>query len=142
MRIRSSKKGALVAVLFIAATVVFVVWVLFSGDMVIHFQENGFTVEASGWRDYTVQYADIESVTYEPEGVSDGESDRRTNGFGNLKMSMGHFYNDRFGDYIRYTFHDCEACVVLRVQGDVVVLNGEDEASTEEIYQTLQERIR
>ncbi len=142
VRIRSSKKGALVAVLFIAATVVFVVWVLFSGDMVIHFQENGFTVEASGWRDYTVQYADIESVTYEPEGVSDGESDRRTNGFGNLKMSMGHFYNDRFGNYIRYTFHDCAACVVLQTQGGIVVLNGEDEASTEEMYQTLQERIR
>ena len=105
-------------------------------------RKDGFTVDASGWRDYTVQYADIESVTYEPEGVSDGESDRRTNGFGNLKMSMGHFYNDRFGDYIRYTFHDCAACVVLRAQGGIVVLNGEDEASTEEMYQTLQERIR
>ena len=51
VRIRSSKKGALVAVLFIAATVVFVVWVLFSGDMSIHFQKDGFTVDASGWRD-------------------------------------------------------------------------------------------
>lgn len=139
---KSSRKAVVVTVLFVVATVVFVVWVLFSGNMTIWFEENGFTVDASGWRDYTVQYADIESVTYEPEGVSDGESDRRTNGFGNLKMSMGHFYNDRFEDYIRYTFHDCEACVVLRVQGDVVVLNGEDEASTEEIYQTLQERIR
>ena len=39
-------------------------------------------------------------------------------------------------------FHDCAACVVLQTQGGIVVLNGEDEASTEEMYQTLQERIR
>lgn len=43
---------------------------------------------------------------------------------------------------INNTFHDCAACVVLQTQGGIVVLNGEDEASTEEMYQTLQERIR
>ena len=52
-------------------------------------------------------------------------------------MSMGEFYNDRFGDYIRYTFHDCQSCVVLQVKGETMVINGQDQASTEEIYNML-----
>ena len=52
-------------------------------------------------------------------------------------MSMGQFYNSRFGDYIRYTFNDCPACVILEADGEIIVINGENEAATEEIYETI-----
>jgi len=35
----------------------------------------------------------------------------RTNGFGNLKYSMGHFRDEIHGDYIRYTHNDCDIYV-------------------------------
>ncbi len=94
----------------------------------------------SGWEDCQVRYSDIDEITYQPDGVSDGENGRRTNGFGNLKMSMGEFYSDCFGDYIRYTFQDCQAHVVLHVKGEVVVINGEDPVATEKIFEILESR--
>ena len=139
-RLEKSRRAMLATGILTVFTVVFVVWVLLSGNMAIRYQENGFVIDASGWGDYKVNYKEIESIDYEPNGIQEGENDRRTNGFGNLKMAMGRFYNDSLGDYIRYTFHDCESCVVLQVNGETVVINGEDEAATEKIYNTLKDK--
>ena len=136
-KIRMSRLGVAVTGILTVFILAFVAWVLFSGDMEIRWQEDGFTVEASGWGDYHVEYAKIDRVSYEPDGLAEEEDGRRTNGFGNLKMSMGQFYNSRFGDYIRYTFNDCPACVILEADGEIIVINGENEAATEEIYETI-----
>ena len=106
----------------IAAVGIFVVWALLSGTMAVSFQEEEMVIDASGWGGYEVKYEEVEDISYEPDGVSDGENDRRTNGFGNLKLAMGRFRNDRFGDYVRYTFNGCRACVVLEVRGETVVV--------------------
>lgn len=136
-KIKTSRRSILVTGILITATAVFIIWTLFSGNMTISYQDDGLVIHASGWEDCEIRYADIENISFEPEGTGDGGNDRRTNGFGNLKMSMGEFYNDRFGDYIRYTFHDCQSCVVLQVKGETMVINGQDQASTEEIYNML-----
>lgn len=135
-----SRRAVFVTGILTAATVGFVVWVLLAGDMEVSYQEDGFTVEASGWQDYEAKYADIEAIAYEPDCLADGQGGMRVYGFGGVKMSMGDFHNERYGDYIRYTFNGCPACVVLQVKGETVVLNGQDEAATEEIYRTLQEK--
>lgn len=139
---KCSRKVMIVTSLLTVATVIFVVWVLIAGNMDIRFGEDKFTIEASGWGDYEVNYEDIDSVDYEAGEGAQRDNGRRTNGFGNLKMSMGHFYNDRFGDYIRYTFNSCKDWVILQVHGETVVINGEDEASTEKIFETLNDKIQ
>lgn len=92
-KIRTSRRSILMTAVLIIITVTFVIWTLFSGNMTISYQSGGFTIQASGWKDYEVLYENIEKITYEPNGVPGGENARRTNGFGNLKMSMGEFYN-------------------------------------------------
>lgn len=139
---KCSRKALAVTGLLTVVTIVFVVWVLLAGNMSILFQEDRFVIEASGWGDYEVEYEDIDSVDYEAGEGAQRNNGRRTNGFGNLKMSMGHFYNDRFGDYIRYTFNSCKDWIVLKVRDDTVVINGEDEASTKEIYNMLNKQIQ
>ena len=69
-------------------------------------------------------------------------SGTRTNGFGNFKMSLGSFYNELYGNYTRYSFVDCDACVVLKVNGETVVLNGPDAESTKEIYELLLGKVK
>lgn len=139
---RRSGRSLLTVGILTGATVVFIIWVLFSGNMKISYQSDAFTIETSGWKDYKVFYDTIEGITYEPDGVADGENHRRTNGFGNLKMSMGEFYSDRFGDYIRYTFNECPSCIVLEVSGKTVVINGQDRRTTEELFHTLKLHCR
>lgn len=94
----------------------FTVWTLYTGKIEICYGENEFTVQAEGWQDYIVKYDAIESIAYEENMFRDTNT-IRTNGFGNLKYSMGHFRDEIHADYIRYTHNDCDTYVVMEVEG-------------------------
>lgn len=108
-------------------------WLLFTGDIQVRYGESSFTVQASYYGDLTVDYADIETVEYR-ENDAIGV---RTNGFGSPRLQMGAFRNDEFGPYIRYAYTRCPSCVVLKVNGETLVLSGADEKSSREIYDRL-----
>lgn len=54
---------------------------------------------------------------------------------------MGNFKNDIFGDYIRYTHASCHSYVVVNIDGKILVVNGENDAETKEIYQRIIEKV-
>ena len=121
-------------------TIVFTIWTLFCGSIQIRCNDRDFNIEAKGWNDYTVEYSQIDSISYE-ENVLQNDNDYRTNGFGNLKYAMGNFKNDIFGDYIRYTHASCHSYVVMNIDGKILVVNGENDAETKEIYQRISEKV-
>ena len=121
--------------------VIFTIWTLFWGGIDISFHDNDFTVEAQGWSDYTVDYEQIDSISYK-ENLFQNGNDRRTNGMGNLKYGMGNFRNDIYGDYIRYTHASCHSYVVMDIGGKILVVNGADESETKKIYDTLREKCQ
>ena len=133
--------GAAAGVILALGFAGYMAWALFSGDMEIVYGEASFTVEASGWDDLTIAYRDIESIEYREQDPSDAVSGSRTNGMGNLRVAMGAFENAIYGDYTRYTYNDCDSCVILTVAGETVVLGGRDDAQTRAIYQELTERL-
>ena len=121
--------------------VIFTIWTLFWGGIDISFHDNDFTVEAQGWSDYTVDYEQIDSISYK-ENLFQNGNDRRTNGLGNLKYGMGNFRNDIYGDYIRYTHASCHSYVVMDIGRKILVVNGADESETKKIYDTLREKCQ
>lgn len=125
----------------ILAIVGFFGWTLFTGSMEIQYGDTSFTVETANWEDLTLAYQDIDTIEYQERDPSEDVSDLRTNGFGNFTMALGSFQNELYGNYTRYTYASCKACVKLVVNGKTVVINGPDEESTKEIYTTLQEKI-
>ena len=140
VRVVYTKKQKAISALITLALAAFVLWVLFAGSMEVVFGETSFTVETPCWNDLTVSYADVDSVEYLP-GDAAPEAGMRTYGFGNLRMQMGSFANDAFGDYTRYAYASCGACVVLETKGRIVVLNGPDDTATEVLYETLAAKI-
>lgn len=126
--------------LIVAAVAVIAVWVFLAGSAKIVYEDASFTVEASGWQDLTLSYSDIAAVDYLPaEEVPEGGI--RTYGLGNLRVSFGHFSNEAYGDYTRYTYDSCRDCVRLTTAGGrTVLLNGPDQASTRAIFDQLKER--
>ena len=70
------------------STIVFTIWTLFCGSIQIRCNDRDFNIEAKGWNDYTGEYSQIDSISYE-ENVLQNDNDYRTNGFGNLKYAMG-----------------------------------------------------
>lgn len=107
-----------------------------SAGFEIAYGETAFTVDASGWSDVRVEYQAIEALEYR-DSCAAGE---RTHGFGPAPVQMGTFENSEFGSYTRYTHAGCEAAVVLRAEGKILVVGGVDEAATKAIYAALTAR--
>ena len=126
--------------LIVAAVAVIAVWVFLAGSAKIVYEDASFTIEASGWQDLTLSYSDIAAVDYLPaEEVPEGGI--RTYGLGNLRVSFGHFSNEAYGDYIRYTYDSCRDCVRLTTAGGrTVLLNGPDQPATRAIFDQLRAR--
>lgn len=138
--IKNGKRAKIITLVITAGVVVFVIWVLFTGSMSIAWNSDSFTVKTPNWGDLTLKYQEIESVRLVPESLN--TKSVRTNGYGNLKMSIGSFSGDYYGNYTRYTYNSCDSYVELNADGRIIVLNGENESETEEIYRTLLEKIK
>lgn len=109
-----------------------------TGDIRIQYEDTSFTLKASYWDDAYINYSDIDSLEYRTQD----EPGERTFGFGSLKLQMGKFKNKEFGSYTRYSYTKCDSCIVLSIDDKTLVINGEDEESTRNIYQQLQERMK
>ena len=59
---------------------------------------------------------------------------------GNFKYAMGNFRNDVYGNYIRYTHSSCHSYVVMSIGGKILVVNGENDQETKEIYHNISEK--
>ena len=140
LKIQYSKKTIVVYGSIAIVTIIFGIWTLFLGSIEIRFEDKDFTIEAQGWSDYTVDYTQIDSISYE-ENSSQSWNDYRTNGLGNLKYAMGNFRNDVYGDYIRYTHSSCHSYVVMSINGKILVVNGANDSATKEIYHTISEKM-
>ena len=87
LKIQYNKKTIGVSGIIAILTIIFGIWTLFLGSIEIRFEDTDFTIEAQGWSDYTVDYTQIDSISYE-ENSSQSWNDYRTNGLGNLKYAM------------------------------------------------------
>ena len=139
LKIQNNKKTIGVSGIIAILTIIFGIWTLFLGSIEIRFEDKDFTIEAQGWSDYTVDYAQIDSISYE-ENSSQNRNDYRTNGLGNLRYAMGNFRNDVYGNYIRYTHSSCHSYVVMSIGGKILVVNGENDPATKEIYHNISEK--
>jgi len=140
LKIQYNKKTIGVSGIIAILTIIFGIWTLFLGSIEIRFEDKDFTIEAQGWSDYTVDYTQIDSISYE-ENSSQNRNDYRTNGLGNLRYAMGNFRNDVYGDYIRYTHSSCHSYVVMSINGKILVVNGANDSATKEIYHTISEKV-
>ena len=114
-----------------------VAWLLFTGDINVVYDDTSFTLEADFYSDLTVAYDRIETIEY----ITEDRPGIRTLGFGSPRLLMGSFENEEYGNYTRYSYVGCDSVVVLRNNEYVLVINGIDEVSTKEIYDTLLERV-
>lgn len=125
-------RSAKTSLIFLAGVAVFVVCILFTGEINYVFEEDSFTVEASYFDDLTIQYDDIQDVKYLDENMAG----RRVWGFGSLRLLMGTFETEGVR-YTRYTYYDADSAVGLLVNGQMVILSGKNPEESMEVYKTL-----
>ena len=135
--IPSAKTTKLISLIAVPIILVFAAVIMFTGNVEANYGDTAFTIKANFWSDLTVEYDAVERIEYREEGVPG----TRTNGIGSARLLVGMFQNKEFGHYTRYTYTQTDPCVVLEVEGKILVINGIDEAATKAIYETLQGKI-
>lgn len=124
--------GAMIALILALVAVL-----MFTGSIQISFGESAFTVQSTYYQDITVAYDAVESLEYAETGVSG----RRVWGYGSARLLLGTFSNEEDGAYTRYTYTGNGPCIRLTVNGELLVLGGENAAATEQLYQELLARV-
>ena len=118
---------------FLVVFTLFILVVLFYGDIDFHFREDHLFIDTNMYSDNILYYSAIESVEYRDGNVPG----LRVGGYGSFRLLMGWFENEEFGTYIRYTYYKPEACVVVHLKNKVMVLSGETAEDTQALYQSL-----
>jgi len=137
LKSRVNKTITIISQVAVVLILAFIGILMFTGDIDINCGKKSFVVEASYWKDLTVEYAAVETVEYretDDRGV-------RTYGFSSARLLSGMFQNEEFGNYTRYSYTRCDACVVLTVNGKTLVINGPDEQSTKAIYEEIRSNL-
>lgn len=123
-------------IIFTIVVLILVGLVLTTGNIKMQYGEASFTIKASYWVDKEVDYEKIDSIEYRDEKISGS----RVGGFGSFRLLMGNFKNEEFGNYTRYTYKNCDAGIVLIVNGKELVISGRDQEETRLIYEELLKR--
>ncbi|MBQ8237270.1 MAG: SdpI family protein [Oscillospiraceae bacterium] len=121
----------------IAVFLLFLAWVMFSGNIEYTFGENSLTIDADHWDAISVSYEDIEAIEYREDMVSGS----REWGYGSARLLLGTFRNEEFGFYTRYTYGGKGSCIVLTVEDKVLVISDQDSEGTKALYDQLLEKI-
>lgn len=119
----------IIVTLIVIGTTVF----MFTGDVEYVVNDNTFKIEPDYWSDLQIDCDKIENAEYRDtfdKGV-------RTNGLGSARLSLGNFRNDEFGDYTLYSYNQNDSCVVMRVDGKTLVVNGKTADETKELYNLI-----
>jgi len=85
--------------IFLIVMTVFLLFVLFYGDISYSFREDYLLIDSNMYSDYIVYYDTIDHVEFR-EGNVPG---LRVGGYGSFRLLMGYFENEEFGTYTRYT---------------------------------------
>lgn len=123
-------------IIFSIGVMILVGLLLTTGNIKIHYGEESFTIQASYWMDKEVDYEKIDRIEYRDEKISGS----RTGGFGSFRLLMGNFRNEEFGSYTRYTYENCNAGIVLIVDGNELIISGKNQEQTRVIYEELVKR--
>jgi len=130
------KQVAVISTIICILVLIGAVVLCMTGDITAECGDDCLTVEASYWKDLSLDYDKMEHIEYRDTC----DAGTRTYGFNTPRISMGSFRNDEFGAYTRYTYTQCRACVIITVEDHVLVLNGKDTAATKALYEQLLEK--
>lgn len=130
---KGEKIVAVISLIIITLIVIAASVLMFTGDVEYQVKDNTLKIEADYWSDLQIDCDKIENAEYRDTF----DKGTRTNGLGSARLSLGNFRNDEFSDYTLYSYNQNDSCVVMRVDGKTLVVNGKTADETKELYNLI-----
>ncbi|MCH5281875.1 MAG: DUF3784 domain-containing protein [Lachnospiraceae bacterium] len=111
---------------------------LYLGKVTVSYEEQGFSVKVSGWKEKKVLYEEIEDA----ELVTEFSVGSRTGGLATVKLLAGNFNNGALGAYELYAYKDSSEWLLLYREGKPLVIGFESAEETEELYEKILSEIQ
>lgn len=123
---------------FVAAILLLVAVLLFTGSVKYQFLDTAMQVDVTYYGSTSIPYSEIADAELRNENVPGS----RTWGLGSYRLLAGLFENEEFGPYTRMTYYNPKSAIVLKTDtGKTYVLSGRDPEETAAIYGQILERI-
>ena len=115
----------------VAAVILLAIFAGTRGGFAVEINGDAVTFDAALY-DLTVTRDDVTDITV----IDEIPSGTRTNGYGGMSKSYGHFHLDEYGNCMIYIYHDTPCAVVLTIDGEPghVLVNAETAADTQALY--------
>ena len=131
----STGTGMAVGIIVLVVAMLF----LISGKFNVVMTEESIQIEASGWGDAEVFFAEIDRVEYVEKATDFTKT--RDNGFGTPRITMGDCSNGELGKFTAYVYSKCDAHILIYVGDKLMVLNRETEEETKALYEELSGKV-
>ncbi len=132
-----SKKAKIVVWIFLALLLVFIAVLMFTGNIVIEYNESEITLEGTYWSDARIKIEEIESIEF-----TENSPAYKFNGFNSYKVSLGGFQNEELGNHERYCYNQCDKAIVIYTEKDVYLFNLETESETKALYEQILKLVK
>ena len=116
-----------------------VIMLMVYGNFDVVIDEESMQIEASGWSDAEVFFAEIDRVEYVESDTDFTKT--RDNGFGTLRITMGDCSNRELGKFTAYIYDACGSYVAIYSGNKMMVVNCETEEETKALYEELSGKI-
>ena len=136
-RTKAQKRVLALVALLVVCIAVFVVGLMFTGDITYTCTEDALRIETSYVSGLELPYGDIDSIELR-ESFDVGI---RGMGFGSPRLSMGAFQNDEFELYTLYSYNACESMILIRSGNKALAFNCQTAEETQALYETLLTKI-
>ena len=134
---KNGKIGLGVSVALTAVVFAFVAFLCFTGDVEAVCGDDTLVIDASFNSAISVNYEDIDEIELR-ENFDKGS---RIIGFGSPRLSVGSFKNAELGTYTLCSYTKCPVAIVISSGEKILVVNLADKAATEELYNTILEKL-
>ena len=131
------KKNSIIAAVVGGVIVVFVVVLMFVGELTFTVGDEALEIDTTFGGGMTIDYDDIKSVECSPERVSG----MRVSGFASSKLLYGWFKNDDLGNYTRYTYTEGEVTVIIYTEDSIIVISDATDEATWALYDAISDKI-
>lgn len=135
---KQKKLMLVLAAVAVALVAIVVVAYAFTGDITYTYTDSSLQVTNSYISGVELAYEDMDSV----ELRQNFDFGVRGYGFGSTRLAMGVYQNDEFEAYTLYAYKSCDSVVLIHSGEKVLIINGENAADTQTIYDTLLKKVK